>query len=152
MARSPRRHNRCGATDGTTCEHVAGYFEFHASHKHWHVNDFAAYELRKDDPFTGELMAKSDKVSFCLADITQLRGYRGPRQVFADCTKQESVQGISVGFADVYDSYLPDQWIDLDLDGNTPVPAGTYFLVNVADPDNLILGDQRSVRRTAQEW
>jgi hypothetical protein len=125
--------------DGTTCDHLAGYFEFHASHHHWHVNDFAAYELRKDDPFTGPVVAKSDKVSFCLIDITQLRGFRGQRQVFADCLKQESVQGISVGFADVYDSFLPDQWINVDQDGPNTVPAGEYFLVNVADPDNLIL-------------
>jgi hypothetical protein len=125
--------------DGTTCDHVAGYFVFHPSHNHWHVNDFASYELRKDDPFTGQLVAKSDKVSFCLIDITELRGYNGPRQVFADCTTQEGTQGISVGFADVYDNFLPDQWIDLDIDPQNPVPAGQYFLVNVADPDNLIL-------------
>ena len=126
-------------TDGTTCTHVAGFFEFHPSHNHWHINDFAAYELRKDDPFTGTLAAKSDKVSFCLIDITQLRGFNGPRQVFADCNSQNSTQGISVGFADVYDNFLPDQWIDLDQDPKNPVPAGQYFLVNVADPDNLIL-------------
>ena len=126
-------------TDGTTCDHLAGYFVFHPSHHHWHVNDFAAYELRKDDPFTGQLMGKSDKVSFCLIDITQLRGYHGPRQVFANCLDQESTQGISVGFADVYDSFLPDQWIDVDENGPNLVPAGDYFLVNVADPDNLIL-------------
>jgi len=126
--------------DGTTCTHVAGYFEFHPSHNHWHFNDFASYQLRRDDPFTGPLAASSSKVSFCLIDITQLRGFNGPRQVFADCTSQQSTQGISVGFADVYDSFLPDQWIDLDLDPNNPVPAGAYFLVNIADPDNLILG------------
>jgi hypothetical protein len=125
--------------DGTTCDHVAGYFEFHPSHNHWHVNDFASYELRKDDPFTGQLVAKSDKVSFCLIDVTELRGYTGPHQVFADCTNQEGTQGISVGFADVYDNFLPDQWIDLDSDPQHPVPAGQYFLVNVADPDSLIL-------------
>jgi len=121
--------------DGSTCDHVAGYFVYHPSHHHWHVNDFAAYELRKDDPFTGQLMAKSDKVSFCLIDITQMRGYHGDRQVFADCLNQEGVQGISVGFADVYDSFLPDQWIDVD----NSVPPGDYYLVNVADPDNLLL-------------
>jgi hypothetical protein len=125
--------------DGTTCDHLAGYFEFHTAHHHWHVNDFAAYEVRKDDPFTGPLIAKSDKVSFCLIDITQLRGFKGSRQVFADCKTQEGVQGISVGYADVYDSFLPDQWVDLDTDPAHPVPAGDYFLVNVADPDNLIL-------------
>jgi len=126
--------------DGTTCEHIAGYFVFHPSHHHWHVNDFAAYELRKDDPFTGQLMAKSDKVSFCLIDITSLRGYaNAPRQVDADCLNQEGVQGISVGFADVYDSFLPDQWIDVDQAGPNTVPAGEYFLVNVADPDSLLI-------------
>jgi len=126
-------------TDGTTCTHVAGFFEFHQTHNHWHINDFASYELRKDDPFTGPIAAKSDKVSFCLIDITQLRGFNGPRQVFANCTSQNSTQGISVGFADVYDNFLPEQWIDLDQDPANPVPAGSYFLVNVADPDDLIM-------------
>jgi hypothetical protein len=127
-------------SDGTTCTHVAGYFVFHPSHHHWHINDMSSYELRKDDPYTGQTVARSTKVSFCLADIHIARGYHNPpRQVFPNCGQQEGTQGISVGWEDVYESYLPDQWIDLDLDPANPVPAGQYYLVNVPDPDQLLL-------------
>lgn len=127
-------------TDGTNCEHVAGYFEFHASHNHWHVNDFNSFELRKDDPVNGELVAKSDKISFCLLDIQPMRGWPGQRQVYGNCTSQETTQGISSGWMDIYENYLDDQWIMLDPPfTSAPVPAGTYYLVNSVDPDNLFI-------------
>ena len=125
-------------SDGTTCTHVAGDFEFHPAHHHWHFDDFASYQLRKDDPFTGPIVAESTKVSFCLIDVMQMRGFNDPVTIHADCLNQEGMQGIDVGFADVYDSFLPGQDIDLDADPNNPVPGGNYFLVNVANPDGLI--------------
>ena len=44
------------------------------------------------------------------------------------------VQGITAGWADVYDWYLPDQYIEV-----TGVPDGVYILDTIADPDNTIL-------------
>jgi len=125
--------------DGTSCSRLAGYFVYHPAHHHFHIEDFSGYDLRKNDPFTGEIVASSNKVSFCLLDIAQLHGYNGPLQVQADCLNQEGTQGISVGFADVYDSFLPGQSIDLDADPAHPVPAGQYYLVNTANPDGVIL-------------
>lgn len=127
-------------TDGTTCTHDAGTFEFHKSHNHFHVNDFAEYQLRKDDPYTGPIVARAAKVSFCLIDIEPLRAPFPQRQVFANCGVQEGVQGISPGWADVYDDFYPDQLIELDLcrtDGG--VPPGQYYLLNVANPDRVLL-------------
>jgi len=124
--------------DGSSCVRDAGTFEFHPSHHHFHVDNFASYQLRKDDPYTGENVAESTKVSFCLLDIAQLRGFQEPRVVQSDCLNQEGTQGISAGFADVYDWYLPGQLIDLDADPEHPVPGGTYFLVNVVNADGLL--------------
>ncbi len=123
-------------SDGTSCTRVGGLFEVHSSHRHFHFEDFSDYLLRKDDPFTGEIVARSSKVSFCLLDILRLPGYRTYPTVPNDCLNAEGTQGISVGFADVYDSLLPGQFIDLDANGF--LPAGNYFLVNVVNPDKLI--------------
>ncbi len=125
--------------DGSTCDHTAGFFEFHPSHHHFHIDDFASYQLRQDDPTTGPIVGESSKVSFCLLDVVQLRGFHDPRQVVADCGSADGVQGISVGYADEYASFLPGQYIDLDADPAHPIPPGDYFLVNVANPDGIIL-------------
>ena len=42
-------------------------------------------------------------------------------------------QGLSVGWADVYDHYLPGQSIDI-----SGMPDGIYALISTADPYNLI--------------
>ena len=126
-------------SDGTSCTHVAGDFVFHPTHHHFHFQDFERYELRKDDPFTGELVATSSKVSFCLLDVTPVHGFHLIPTVFPDCLNAEGTEGISVGWADVYDSLLPGQSIDLDADPSNPVPAGDYFLVNIANPDKNVI-------------
>ncbi|MBI3786451.1 MAG: hypothetical protein HY270_23935, partial [Deltaproteobacteria bacterium] len=132
-------------TDGSTCTHVAGTFTFHPSHHHFHMDDFGAYLLRKDDPYTGPVVATASKISFCLTDVEPQRGFDGTRQVFADCGVQEGTQGISSGWADVYDDFYPEQYIELDADRTDGgVPGGQYYLVNVADPDNLLIEDDDS--------
>lgn len=125
-------------TDGSSCDHLAGFFEFHPSHHHWHFDDFADYELRKDDPYTGAVVAKAEKVSFCLIDVARIRGYHTPITIAANCLVQDGTQGIDVGYADVYDSFLPGQLIDLDADPANPIPAGNYFLVNTVNPAKAI--------------
>jgi hypothetical protein len=124
--------------DGTSCIRDAGVFEYHPEHHHFHIGDFASYQLRKDDPYTGEIVAESTKVTFCLLDIAPVRGYRTQRQVASDCLNQEGTQGISVGYADVYDWYLPGQSIDLDTDPENPVPGGNYYIVNIVNQDGLL--------------
>jgi hypothetical protein len=131
-------------SNGTHCQQSVGTFEFHVSHNHFHLNDFAEYQLRKGDPYTGEIVARASKISFCLTDNEPLKDSRfnGQRQVDANCSVQEGVQGISSGWADVYDDFYPEQYIELDICHPTGgVPAGQYWLVNVADPDNLLLED-----------
>ncbi|MFQ5667091.1 MAG: lysyl oxidase family protein [Candidatus Binatia bacterium] len=128
--------------DGSKCARAAGEFIFHPSHQHFHFDDFYGYELRADDPLTGPMVAKGAKASFCLLDIENIRGFRPddfPRQVTnRTCDSQEGTQGISVGWKDVYERFVPGQFISLDLDDGTQVPVGSYFLLNVVDPDHLL--------------
>ena len=54
-------------------------------------------------------------------------------QVQLETYFDESVQGIDVGYADVYSRDLPNQWIDV-----SSVPNGDYWLEITTDPDNRI--------------
>ncbi len=124
--------------DGTSCTQTAGFFVYHPTHRHFHFADFSNYEVRKDDPFTGEVVAASDKVSFCLLDILRLPGFHTFPQLIPDCLNPEGQEGISVGWADVYDSFLPGQQIDLDTDPTHPIAAGNYFLVLTVNPQKRL--------------
>lgn len=119
-------------------EEKVGTFAFHPTHNHWHFEGFAMYELRsktKDGGVGDEVLASTDKVSFCMLDgdvyDDTLEHYLGFRYAFCS---QDDAQGISVGYSDVYTYFLPGQSIDV-----TGVPAGEYWLVSTADPDNYIV-------------
>lgn len=111
-----------------------GEFVFHPGHNHWHLDSFALYELwsLQPDGNLDQVVATSDKVSYCLRDI---RRVPHPNQAlhigYGSCSYGR--QGLSVGWADVYDYYLPGQSIDISA-----VPDGTYALISTADPYNLI--------------
>ena len=86
------------------------------------------------------------KVSFCMADTTidsWLQKGDGPRTynapdclfpAFSDADNDYLIQGITQGWADTYDWYLPDQYIEV-----TGVPDGYYLLETTVDPDNSLL-------------
>ena len=128
--------------DGSMCARQTGRFEFHPGHGHFHFDAFVGYELRTQDPFTGPLAATGTKASFCLLDIENIRGFpytQFPRQVVNQtCASAEGIQGISVGWKDVYERFLPGQLIELDQSPATQVPSGGYYLVNVVDPNHLL--------------
>jgi hypothetical protein len=129
-------------TDGSQCAHSAGLFVYHPQHAHWHFDRFVGYELRRDDPYTGELVGGGEKMSFCLLDIQPVRGFnplRYPRTVLTQtCHSAEGIYGISVGWEDVYEHFLPGQSINLDPDAAHQVPEGGYFLVIKVNPDGRI--------------
>jgi Lysyl oxidase len=81
-------------------------------------------------------LVASDKVSFCLRDNRETPSASGAvvPQHYGDCGP-EKVQGISPGWADVYDTDLPDQHLVLPPD----LPDGLYCLHNEADPLELLL-------------
>ena len=87
-------------------------FHYSECHMHYHFDNYAAYELRD----AMGVVATGHKQAFCLLD---LYGWAWGGNGNYDCGNQ----GISRGFADIYDSGLPCQWIDV-----TDVPPGDYTL------------------------
>jgi lysyl oxidase len=133
---------------------VVGRFVFHPSHNHFHLENFARYELWTRAGYdawvasgrtTGAPIRMSKKVSFCLLDTFHISPSRGPgSRVYANCT-QSGLSGISVGWGDWYSARLPGQLIDL---GGSMPPAGDYVLRSIADPQNILW---ESPRRATDE-
>jgi hypothetical protein len=117
----------------TTCynvvsERVAGTFEYHPAHNHWHIGDVALFEVRKGSP-TGPIVGgNSIKTTFCLIDWYKLDDNpKTPERVFFDCYR--SFQGISSGWVDQYHQSTEGQQLDM-----TGVPeANDYYLVSTAN-------------------
>ena len=114
--------------DGTQTVHQVGTFSFagHETHDHWHFDEFAVYRLV--DPSTGATVASSEKVSFCLLDSTRYTAESLPNTPSGPVFTCED-QGISVGWADVYDADLEGQSINL-----AGVADGDYDLVSTVNP------------------
>jgi len=118
-------------------ETAAGVFTFHLLHDHWHVNDFALYELRNvapDGSIGSTVLATGGKITFCIMDTSSVQSSleHSTGRIYKTCGGQNDTQGLSVGWADTYTWNLPGQSLDV-----TNVPTGTYYLVSTADPDNL---------------
>ena len=80
------------------------------------------------------------KVSFCLRDTARVParyGEFGYDLAYGRCTKR-SPQGISIGWMDIYQSFLAGQALRLPDD----LPNGLYCLQTVVDPiDQLVETD-----------
>jgi hypothetical protein len=100
---------------------------FSSCHHHYHVQDYADYRLLD---MAGNMVARGHKQAFCLVDLWQVPGLGGSRDPkYVDC----GFQGISAGWADIYNSGLDCQWIDI-----TGVPSGRYILEVVVNPARMI--------------
>jgi hypothetical protein len=112
-------------------------FEFTPCHGHYHFRDFADYRLVNSG---GMAVAAGNKVGFCLEDVQRwnTNWSAAPRY---DCTDQ----GIQAGWADIYNSLLPCQWIDI-----TGLAAGVYTLEMAIDPNNRLAesNESNNVTRT----
>ncbi|MCG3136081.1 MAG: hypothetical protein HMLKMBBP_03886 [Planctomycetes bacterium] len=100
-------------------------FVFHECHGHYHFNGFASYRLLD---LEGGVAATGIKVSFCLEDVIR-DDPDAPEDARYHCLDQ----GIQAGWADVYDSGLPGQWVDV-----TGVPPGDYLLEISVNPDRVL--------------
>ena len=138
---------------GGVIEFIVGNFIFHPAHNHWHLENFAAYELWTRANYDAWLASgrqqgqpgwqgskttglQSGGESFCLRDSRpspELAPQR-PRKRYRDC--DSGVQGLSAGWIDQYSWRIPEQWIDL---GTAPLPDGDYVLRVVADPLNQLV-------------
>lgn len=122
---------------------------FHASHDHWHFQDFAEYRLIRER--TGRERSASVKVSFCVLDTgspvfpdlpgAPESGYYPPGT--ADCD-EDSTQGLSIGWADVYSAATPGQFVEIG-----GLRRGRYCLVSRADPEDILAesNDANNARR-----
>jgi hypothetical protein len=120
-----------------------GTLAYHDEHGHYHFEDFALYELRRfkkngmPDMRKRGLVARSDKVSFCLQDVQAHRDngplYAAPWPLYYACLAGQGVQGISPGWLDIYGSGTTGQQIPLN-----GIPDGTYALVIHTDPGGRV--------------
>jgi hypothetical protein len=94
-----------------------------AGHNHAHYTNFAKYELLDQNSQT---LVTGHKQGFCLLDGVDA----GP---CADRKFTCTNQGLSKGCADLYESTLGCQYLDV-----TGLPGGTYTLRTTADPFNTI--------------
>lgn len=120
--------------DGTFEEHAAGVFAFHPDHDHWHLGNFALYEVWSldSDGDLDEVVAVTDKVSYCLMDETRSdlpNAYPEPTYTLCD----QTIQGISPGWIDTYEHNTPGQIVDI-----TDLPDGVYALRSTVDPDDQL--------------
>jgi subtilisin-like proprotein convertase family protein len=138
----------------STNHFTSGVMSYHPTHGHIHVDNWAAFSLRKatsnPDATTWPIIATGSKISFCLinlGDCTTNNGYckngnygnvltqadipNSPFGIVSGCGVD---QGIYVGDLDVYTQGLDGQSIDL-----TGVCNGDYYIVSITDPDNNFL-------------
>jgi Lysyl oxidase len=137
-------------SDGTFRSLDAGQVEFHPIHDHYHFKDFAQSVLWHADsaghPVGTGPAAVGDKVSFCVSDTDLIAwgekgddplSYPAPDCLFPKQTVGNTEffwYGISRGWADRYNWYLPGQMID-----TTGLSDGTYVLFTTVDPENKLL-------------
>ena len=133
--------------DTGTHRRPAGCMVFHPQHDHWHFDAAARYTLVTAEEAT--LVATRPKTSFCLRDIrrvpeswdvtTRYAAYYG-------ACERDTPQGISIGWADVYDSSLPGQRVRLPRG----LADGVYCLRVTVDPQDRLKevgeANNRSVR------
>jgi hypothetical protein len=132
-------YQRIFSDDGSSILHLAGYFEYHPDHGHFHFNDYALYTLQPVNAPGGYQLTGS-KTTFCVMDTTPIdtRLPGAPSQaVYSTCGS--AVQGMSVGWGDTYVSHLPGQ--DLDFTNNAD---GIYQLKIEIDPKKLIVESDKS--------
>jgi len=137
------------AKDGTAVErrHLGTDLIFHPEHHHFHLANFATYELLRVEP-DGDLVPTGEggKQSSCLLDTLPLTKEPGSyKKSYYDCELER--QGLSVGWMDTYAASLPDQWVDL---GSEPLADGTYILRYTVDPLHQLAEDGRTDNNVAE--
>jgi len=129
--------------DDTFVVHEAGCMVFHAAHDHWHLSDFARYELVQET--TGRSVASSTKVSFCITDLERIRARlpgRAMNEFYGACDPDHP-QGLSIGWLDTYDAGLPGQYIPL-----RGVRDGRYCLRITVDSANRLSESREANNRS----
>lgn len=143
---------RIHRSDGTHRDVRADTYELHPTHAHFHYTNFAQAHLWRSNE-AGERLGEAPirsgrKNGFCMVDVElHWWGLRGdaPRtyippgclaanEIDPAAGRVAAVNGISVGWGDVYNWHLADQFIEV-----TGVPDGHYLIESVADPAGTIV-------------
>lgn len=109
----------------------AGCMVYHPAHSHWHFQAAARYRLYEPGRRQA-LLVSSRKMSFCLRDSRRAPSRWSTARYaehYGDCS-QSSPQGISIGWVDIYQNFLPGQ--SIRLPGS--VRDGVYCLRSTVDP------------------
>ena len=120
-----------------TAEVSIGSFVYEGTHNHWHFQDFMIFELWALS-IEGRLdrqLATTGKLTFCIVDNVPVPfdfEPIDPNPLASECGSD--LQGISVGWVDIYAADVPGQ--DIDIGG---LPDGAYALRTRIDPDNRVL-------------
>ena len=126
---------------------IVGRYALEQAHGHLHLESFARYELWSVGE-QGELvesLVSNPKVGFCLIDAEAVDPEVTPveSRVYWGCRSE--VQGLSVGWGDLYAAQLAVQ--DLNV---SALPDGRYALLNIINHgETLIEGDYTNNRAEA---
>ena len=122
-------YQRIYYSDGGFYDRLAGTFEDHPTHNHFHFEGYALYTLNPVNA-PGASQRQSAKTSFCVMDTTKVNAsLPGAPQQAVYVTCNPDIQGMSVGWGDRYGPTLAGQ--SIDLTGN---PDGDYDLTIEVDP------------------
>lgn len=113
---------------------MVSQFEYHPTHRHWHVNGVALFEIRVGSPDGPVFGGNSVKTTFCLIDWYKLDdNAKTPERGYFACAG--AYQGISPGWVDQYHQATPGQQLDL-----TGAPTGIpLYLVSAASHEGVFL-------------
>ena len=127
-------YQRIFGDDGSFADYLAGTFEWHPQHNHFHFADYAIYTLQPVNA-PGASERTGVKTTFCVMDTDKINGRLpgAPKQsVYSSCGA--TFQGMSVGWGDTYGAHLAGQSINID-----GAPDGVYDLIIEVDPKKRII-------------
>jgi hypothetical protein len=110
-----------GVPPGMIAPPNRGEFVYSSCHQHYHFDTFARYELRQRG--TATVVAPGQKRSFCVEDTKQADPSAPVAKKYCCTAECGNLQGVQVGWGDLYPSTLACQWIDV-----TGIAPGDYDL------------------------
>jgi Lysyl oxidase len=113
----------------------AGCMVFHPQHNHWHFDAASRYSLFPADGHRA--VSRHRKTSFCLRDSRRVPVPWGAARNYPShygACDVNNPQGIMIGWADVYQSFLPGQALRLPK----RLPNGRYCVRVAVDPLNQL--------------
>lgn len=166
-----RIYSKNGSTM-TYTEVMGGTMTYHPTHGHNHVDDWVTFTLRvqdvsEPDTLKWPIIGSGAKLGFCLEDYGSCNYYNGYcrdiQMIYGGGTVLTSAnipnyglgggtyscstieQGISVGYADIYDESLDGMWINIP-----PTTCnGDYWIVAEVDPKGYFLESNKNNNWTA---